>query len=97
MAIETDLLVILGRSIRISTYQGLSLQTRYNSTVRVNPNYPQAVALLNWAKENKTMLLSSPSDKTSPSSSIAPMIVTPAGQQLISIVEILSAPSVSHT
>ncbi|WMV52656.1 hypothetical protein MTR67_046041 [Solanum verrucosum] len=93
MATETDLLVILGRSIGISTYQGLSLQTRYNSTVRVNPNYPQAVALLNWVKENKTMLLSSSSDKTSTSSSIAPMIVTPAGQQLISIAEISSAPS----
>ncbi|KAH0769050.1 hypothetical protein KY290_013031 [Solanum tuberosum] len=47
MATQRDLLVILGRSIGISTYQGLSLQTRYNSTVRVNPNYPQAVALLN--------------------------------------------------
>ncbi|KAH0701918.1 hypothetical protein KY285_016196 [Solanum tuberosum] len=93
MATDTDLLVILGRSIGISTYQGLSLQTRYNSTVRVNPNYPQAVALLNWAKENKTMLLRSPSDTTSTSSSIAPIIVTPSGQQLISIAEISSAPS----
>ncbi|XP_049399427.1 replication protein A 70 kDa DNA-binding subunit B-like isoform X1 [Solanum stenotomum] len=93
MATEADLLVILGRSIGISTYQGLSLQTRYNSTVRVNSNYPQAVALINWAKENKTMLLSCPSEKTSTSSSIAPMIVTTAGQQLISIAEISSAPS----
>ncbi|KAG5629069.1 hypothetical protein H5410_000786 [Solanum commersonii] len=93
MATEADLLVILGRSIRISTYQGLSLQTRYNSTVRVNPNYPQAVALINWAKENKTMLLTCPSQKTSTSSSIAPVIVTTAGQQLISIAEISSAPS----
>ncbi|XP_015159231.1 replication protein A 70 kDa DNA-binding subunit D-like [Solanum tuberosum] len=97
MATETDLLVILGKSIGISTYQGLSLQTRYNSTVRVNPNYPQAVALLNWAKENKTMLLSSPSDTTSTSSSITPMIVTPSGQQLISIADISSVPSISHT
>ncbi|KAG5628034.1 hypothetical protein H5410_013252 [Solanum commersonii] len=48
MATEPDLLVILARSIGISTYQGLSLQTRYNSTLRVNPNYPQAVALINW-------------------------------------------------
>ncbi|KAH0681467.1 hypothetical protein KY284_022552 [Solanum tuberosum] len=93
MATEADLLVILGRSIGISTYQGLSLQTRYNSTVRVNPNYPQAVTLMNWAKENKTMLLGSPSEKTSASSSISPMIVTPAGQQLISIAEISTAPS----
>ncbi|KAG5595729.1 hypothetical protein H5410_036961 [Solanum commersonii] len=77
MATEADLLVILGRSIGISTYQGLSLQTR--------------------AKENKTMLLTCPSQKTSTSSSIAPMIVTTAGQQLISIAEISSAPSVSHT
>ncbi|KAH0753470.1 hypothetical protein KY285_006618 [Solanum tuberosum] len=93
MATKADLLVILGRSIGISTYQGLSLQTRYNSTVHVNPNYPQAVALMNWAKENKTMLLNSPSDKTSTSSSTAPMIVTTAGQQLLSIAQISSAPS----
>ncbi|KAL3376838.1 hypothetical protein AABB24_003318, partial [Solanum stoloniferum] len=93
MATEPDLLVILGRSIGISTYQGLSLQTRYNSTLRVNPTYPQAVALINWAKDNKTMLLGSPSEKTSATSSISPMIVTPAGQQLISIAEISSAPS----
>ncbi|KAG5589602.1 hypothetical protein H5410_040116 [Solanum commersonii] len=93
MATEADLPVILGRSIGISTYQGLSLQTRYNSTVRVNPNYPQALALINWAKENKTMLLSYASDKTSTSSSVAPIIVTPAAQQLISIAEISSAPS----
>ncbi|KAG5567917.1 hypothetical protein H5410_065067 [Solanum commersonii] len=93
MATEADLVVILGRSIGISTYQGLSLQTRYNSTLRVNPNYPQAVALMNWAKENKTMLLSCPSEKTSTSSSTAPMIVTTAGQQLLSIAQISSAPS----
>ncbi|KAH0780880.1 hypothetical protein KY290_000478 [Solanum tuberosum] len=93
MAIETDLLVILGRSIGISTYKGLLLQTRYNSTVRVNPNYPQAVAILNWAKQNKTLLLTSPSNTTSTSSSVAPMIATPSGQQLISIAEISSAPS----
>ncbi|KAH0660514.1 hypothetical protein KY289_029262 [Solanum tuberosum] len=93
MTTEADLLVILGRSIGISTYQGLSLQTRYNSTVCVNPNYPQAVALINWAKENKTLLLGFPSAKTSTSSSITPMIVTPAGQQILSIADISSAPS----
>ncbi|KAG5576918.1 hypothetical protein H5410_057052 [Solanum commersonii] len=93
MATEADLPVILGRSIGISTYQGLSLQTRYNSTVRVNPNYPQALTLINWAKENKTMLLSCASEKTSTSSSVPPIIVTPAAQQLISIAEISSAPS----
>ncbi|XP_015165083.1 replication protein A 70 kDa DNA-binding subunit D-like [Solanum tuberosum] len=53
MATEEDLIVILGRSIGISTYQGLSLQTRFNSTVCVDPNYPQAVELINWAKEIK--------------------------------------------
>ncbi|WMV46942.1 hypothetical protein MTR67_040327 [Solanum verrucosum] len=93
MAIEADLIVILRRSIGISTFQGLSLQTRFNSTVRVNPNYPQAVKLINWAKENKSMLLSRASEKTSTSSSVTPMIVTPTGQQVISVVEISSAPS----
>ncbi|KAH0719093.1 hypothetical protein KY285_015124 [Solanum tuberosum] len=73
-------------------YKNLYL-SRYNSTVHVNPNYPQAVALINWAKENKTLLLHSPSENTSTSSSITPMIVTPAGQQVISIAEISSAPS----
>ncbi|KAG5623825.1 hypothetical protein H5410_009043 [Solanum commersonii] len=94
MATEVDLLVILEMSIEISTYQGLSLQTRYNSIVRVNPNYPQAVELINWAKENKTMLLSCASEKTSTSSSVTPITVTPAGQQVISIAEISSAPSI---
>ncbi|KAL3358943.1 hypothetical protein AABB24_015831 [Solanum stoloniferum] len=93
MAIEADLIVILRRSIGISTFQGLLLQTRFNSTVRVNPNYPQAVKLINWAKENKPMLLSRASEKTSTSSSVTPMIVTPTGQQVISVVEISSAPS----
>ncbi|KAH0692190.1 hypothetical protein KY285_019287 [Solanum tuberosum] len=90
MATETDLLVILGRSIGISTYQGLSLQTRYNSTVRPTKHI---ICSTNRAKENKRLLLSSPSATTSTSSSIAPMIVTPSGQQLISIAEISSAPS----
>ncbi|WMV55872.1 hypothetical protein MTR67_049257 [Solanum verrucosum] len=93
MATEADLIVIFGRSIGISTFQGLSLQTRFNSTVRVNPNYPQAVKLINWAKENKTMLLSRALDKTSTSSSVTPIIVTLTGQQLISVAEISSAPS----
>ncbi|KAH0692743.1 hypothetical protein KY285_019840 [Solanum tuberosum] len=37
------------------------------------------------------MLLSRASEKTSTSSYVAPMIVTPAGQQVISIAEISSA------
>uniref|UniRef100_M1C491 70 kDa subunit of replication protein A n=1 Tax=Solanum tuberosum TaxID=4113 RepID=M1C491_SOLTU len=85
MATEADLIVILRRSIGISNYQGLSLKTRFNSTIRVDPNYPQAVELINWAKENKTMFLSRASEKTSTSSSARPMVVTPDGQQVISI------------
>nr|XP_025885001.1 replication protein A 70 kDa DNA-binding subunit B-like isoform X3 [Solanum lycopersicum] len=45
---EMDLIVILGRNIGISTFQGLSLQSRYNSTIRVAPTYPQAVELTKW-------------------------------------------------
>ncbi|KAH0650017.1 hypothetical protein KY284_029929, partial [Solanum tuberosum] len=82
MATEVDLIVILGRSIGISTYQ-----------VRVDPNYPQAVELINWAKENKRMLLSRASEKTSTSSSVPPMIVTPVGQQVTSIAEMSSTAS----
>ncbi|KAH0663119.1 hypothetical protein KY284_028050 [Solanum tuberosum] len=93
MATAADLPVLLGRSIGISTFQGLSLQTRYNSTIRLNPTYPQALALINWAKENKTLLLSCASEKTSTSSSVPPIILTPAGQQLLSIADIATAPS----
>ncbi|XP_070006113.1 replication protein A 70 kDa DNA-binding subunit B-like [Nicotiana sylvestris] len=32
--------VILRRSIGISTYDGLSLQTRFNSTIQIHPAYP---------------------------------------------------------
>ncbi|KAH0708635.1 hypothetical protein KY284_010062 [Solanum tuberosum] len=97
MATEADLIVILRRSIRISTYQGLSLQTRFNSTVRVDPNYPQAVELINWAKENKRILLSRASEKTSTSSSVPPMIVTHASQQVIFIAEMSSTTSKKRT
>ncbi|KAK4734297.1 hypothetical protein R3W88_008558 [Solanum pinnatisectum] len=85
MATEADLIVILGRR--------LSLQTRFNSTIRVDPNYPQTVELINWAKENKIMLLSRASEKTSTSSSAPPMVVTPIGQHVISIAEISSPTS----
>ncbi|XP_027771134.1 uncharacterized protein LOC107013153 [Solanum pennellii] len=90
---ETDLTVILSRNIGISTFQGLSLQSRYNSTIRVAPNYPQAVELTKWAKENKSMLLSRASKKTSTSSSAPLMVLTPAGQRVVSIEEISSPTS----
>ncbi|XP_070003555.1 uncharacterized protein [Nicotiana sylvestris] len=48
--------VILGRSIGISPYNGLSLQTRFNSTIQIDPAYPQALELIKWAKANKDML-----------------------------------------
>uniref|UniRef100_M1BTJ0 70 kDa subunit of replication protein A n=1 Tax=Solanum tuberosum TaxID=4113 RepID=M1BTJ0_SOLTU len=47
----------------------------------------------NQAKANKTMLLGRPSNKTSTSSSAPPMVVTPAGQQVISIAQMSSAAS----
>ncbi|WMV47348.1 hypothetical protein MTR67_040733 [Solanum verrucosum] len=93
MATEANLIVILERSIKISTYQGLSLQTRFDSTVCVDPNYPQAVELINWQKKTKRMLLSCALEKTSTSSSVPPKIVTFAGQQVISIAEMSLAAS----
>ncbi|KAH0721970.1 hypothetical protein KY289_005014 [Solanum tuberosum] len=85
LATAADLIVILGRR--------LSLQSRFNSTIRLDPNYPQAIELINWAKENKTILLSRASNKTSTSSSAPPMVVTPVGQQAISIAQMSSATS----
>ncbi|KAH0653948.1 hypothetical protein KY289_031626 [Solanum tuberosum] len=49
---------------------------------------------LSRAKENKAMLLSRASEKTSTSSSASPMVVTSAGRQVISIAEISSPASV---
>ncbi|KAK4708632.1 hypothetical protein R3W88_029557 [Solanum pinnatisectum] len=37
--------VILGRNIGIFD---LSLQTRFNSAIRINPTYPQALQLISW-------------------------------------------------
>ncbi|WMV42944.1 hypothetical protein MTR67_036329 [Solanum verrucosum] len=59
MATKADLTVILGRSIGISTYQGLSLHSRFNSTVRVVPNYPQAVELMKWEKRKQNNVVES--------------------------------------
>ncbi|XP_055814471.1 replication protein A 70 kDa DNA-binding subunit B-like [Solanum dulcamara] len=48
--------IILGRNIGISPYQGmnelqyytLSLQTKFNSTIRINPTYSRALELISW-------------------------------------------------
>ncbi|KAG5621657.1 hypothetical protein H5410_006875 [Solanum commersonii] len=84
---------IEGNEIEVKMVR-LSLQTSFNSIIRVDRTYPQAVELINWAKGNKTMLLSRASRKTSTNSSAPPMVVTPAGRQVISIAEISSLASI---
>ncbi|KAM3309456.1 hypothetical protein P3S67_011200 [Capsicum chacoense] len=36
---------------------GISLTTRYNSTILINPMYPQIAELINWVKDNEEMLI----------------------------------------
>lgn len=86
--------VILGRSIGISPYNGLSLQTRFNSTIQIDPAYPQALQLIKWAKENNDMLGGCASDNfsRSPRSSTSLMVI-PTQQQIIPIAEIQSQTS----
>ncbi|KAG5599384.1 hypothetical protein H5410_030754 [Solanum commersonii] len=60
---------------------------------RSNIYYQEPTKYIIWnnrAKENKTMLLSHVSEKTSASSSTPPMMVTPVSQQVIPIAEIPS-------
>lgn len=84
--------IILGRNIGVSGYQGLSLQTRFNSTIRINPTYPQALQLISWAKTNKNVLSGNVSANFAGSS--ATVIMNPMHRQVISIAEIKSAASV---
>ncbi|XP_049398705.1 replication protein A 70 kDa DNA-binding subunit B-like [Solanum stenotomum] len=84
--------IILGKNIGVSGYQGLSLQTRFNSTIRINPTYPQALQLISWAKTNKNVLSGNVSANFAGSSTT--VIVNPVHRQVISIAEIKSAASV---
>ncbi|XP_019226622.1 PREDICTED: uncharacterized protein LOC109208063 isoform X2 [Nicotiana attenuata] len=50
--------VILAKRIATTKYHGVSrLETRYNSTILINPLYVQATELWNWVNENKQMLI----------------------------------------
>ncbi|KAG5581188.1 hypothetical protein H5410_051815, partial [Solanum commersonii] len=78
---DADLILIHGRSIEIYTYQK---PTKY------------IIWYNNRAKGNKTMFLNRASKKTSTSSYASPMVVTPAGQQVIPIAEMSSPTSVTY-
>ncbi|KAM3301335.1 hypothetical protein P3S67_015837 [Capsicum chacoense] len=102
---KKEYLVILGRKsfIGISSYQGLSLQTKFNTTIRIDPSYPQTLKLLHWAKSNKTILLGRASGVLSGcasgsfSASSTPLIVTFISHEVTSIAEITSQTSASFS
>ncbi|PHU23647.1 hypothetical protein BC332_08754 [Capsicum chinense] len=91
--------VILGRNIGISSYQGLSLQIKFDTTIRIDPSNPQALELLDWVKSNKsilsgrasTVLSSRASDSFSASST--PLIVAFDPHKVTSIAEMTSQTS----
>ncbi|KAF3683381.1 hypothetical protein FXO37_01890 [Capsicum annuum] len=91
--------VILGRNIGISSYQGLSLQIKFDTTIRIDPSNPQALELLDWVKSNKrilsgqasTVLSSRASDSFSASST--PLIVAFDPHKVTSIAEMISQTS----
>ncbi|XP_059279140.1 uncharacterized protein LOC132033242 isoform X2 [Lycium ferocissimum] len=92
MGKDEEFPVILGRNIGISSFQGLSLQIRFNSTIHINPAYPQAFELINWAKTNTHMLSSYASANFSATSTS--LSVTPTQQQVIPIAEISTQTSI---
>nr|XP_016466764.1 PREDICTED: replication protein A 70 kDa DNA-binding subunit B-like [Nicotiana tabacum]XP_016466765.1 PREDICTED: replication protein A 70 kDa DNA-binding subunit B-like [Nicotiana tabacum]XP_016466766.1 PREDICTED: replication protein A 70 kDa DNA-binding subunit B-like [Nicotiana tabacum]XP_016466767.1 PREDICTED: replication protein A 70 kDa DNA-binding subunit B-like [Nicotiana tabacum]XP_016466768.1 PREDICTED: replication protein A 70 kDa DNA-binding subunit B-like [Nicotiana tabacum]XP_01 len=49
--------VIVAKRITRTTYAGLSLSTRYNSVILINPPYPQVGRLLNWVRDNRSRLM----------------------------------------
>ncbi|XP_075077497.1 replication protein A 70 kDa DNA-binding subunit B-like isoform X3 [Nicotiana tabacum] len=49
--------VIVAKRIMRTTYAGLSLSTRYNSVILINPPYPQVGRLLNWVRDNRPRLM----------------------------------------
>ncbi|XP_016450338.1 replication protein A 70 kDa DNA-binding subunit B isoform X2 [Nicotiana tabacum] len=49
--------VIVAKRITRTTYGGLSLSTRYNSVILINPPYPQVGRLQNWVADNRPRLM----------------------------------------
>ncbi|OIT21168.1 hypothetical protein A4A49_40116 [Nicotiana attenuata] len=49
--------IIVAKRIMRASYGGLSLSTRYNSVILINPPYPQVGRLLNWVKDNRPRLM----------------------------------------
>ncbi|KAH0653119.1 hypothetical protein KY290_031405 [Solanum tuberosum] len=76
-----DFHVILGRNIGVSGYQ----ETIFNSTISINPTYPQALQLISWAKTNKNVLSGNVSANIAGSSTA--FIVNLVHRQVISIAE----------
>ncbi|XP_047260402.1 replication protein A 70 kDa DNA-binding subunit B-like isoform X2 [Capsicum annuum] len=51
--------VILAKCIGITEFRGvLRLETRYQTTILPNPQYVQAITLMNWVKQNEQILSS---------------------------------------
>ncbi|XP_060213680.1 replication protein A 70 kDa DNA-binding subunit B-like isoform X2 [Lycium barbarum] len=67
--------IILAKRIARSSYAGTSLTTRYNSVILINPSYPQAAELMNWAKENEEML-STYTQRSSPEIASSPILIS---------------------
>ncbi|XP_070051221.1 replication protein A 70 kDa DNA-binding subunit B-like isoform X2 [Nicotiana tomentosiformis] len=49
--------IIIAKRITRSNYAGLSLSTKYNSVILINPPYPQVGGLLNWVRDNRPRLM----------------------------------------
>ncbi|XP_060175295.1 replication protein A 70 kDa DNA-binding subunit B-like [Lycium barbarum] len=83
--------VILAKRIARSSYAGTSLNTRYNSVILINPPYPQATELMNWAKEyDKT--LSTYTQRSSPETTSSP-VLTSLNDEAIPIGNIQAQPT----
>ncbi|XP_070005392.1 replication protein A 70 kDa DNA-binding subunit B-like [Nicotiana sylvestris] len=66
--------IIVAKRITRTNYAGLSLSTRYNSVILINPPYPQVEGLLNWVRDNRRTLMRY-NQQTNSSLVLAPDIV----------------------
>uniref|UniRef100_A0A3Q7J983 Uncharacterized protein n=2 Tax=Solanum lycopersicum TaxID=4081 RepID=A0A3Q7J983_SOLLC len=92
MGKRKEFTVILARNIGISGYEDLSLQRRFNSTIRINPTYPHALKLISWATTNKDVLVGNVSGNFAGSSTALNKNLN--HQRVISIAELAKTASV---
>ncbi|XP_060183813.1 replication protein A 70 kDa DNA-binding subunit B-like isoform X2 [Lycium barbarum] len=80
-------LIIFARRIGVSKYNGISLTTKFNTTIQIDPPYSQCLQLHTWVTENREMLTSFSLRSTSESGSLISISVD---EQIVPIANVQS-------